>query len=201
MAAIANAAVAEFLENGYEGASMDGIARRSGLTKGGLYHHFAGKDALLIFANQQLAQPVADILSEACRCPSPADGLARYIRAYLRFWSARPRQMEFSFLTMTKLREMPEARHAYAAYYRETVRALADLYRNAIDAGELSHPNPEGAALALTAALDGTLGLILIDEKHRPGSSAAFLQDIFVRAFQTVTPREPTKTGPERGRG
>ena len=49
---IVQAAVQEFLERGYEGASMDNIARRASLSKGGLYHHFRSKDEILIYANQ-----------------------------------------------------------------------------------------------------------------------------------------------------
>lgn len=43
---ILDCALLEFSEYGFEGARMDGIARRCGLSKGGLYAHFAGKDAL-----------------------------------------------------------------------------------------------------------------------------------------------------------
>ena len=39
-AGIVEAALAEFLDKGYENSSMDSIARRAGLSKGGLYHHF-----------------------------------------------------------------------------------------------------------------------------------------------------------------
>ena len=37
----------EFAIHGYAGASLDDIARRAGVTKGALYHHFINKAALL----------------------------------------------------------------------------------------------------------------------------------------------------------
>ncbi|MGE0652903.1 MAG: helix-turn-helix domain-containing protein, partial [Alphaproteobacteria bacterium] len=37
---IAAAAVAEFAEKGYDGASVRDIARRAGLTEGAMYRHF-----------------------------------------------------------------------------------------------------------------------------------------------------------------
>ena len=43
MAQILDAALAEFSERGYAATTMDDIARRSGLSKGGLYAHFASK--------------------------------------------------------------------------------------------------------------------------------------------------------------
>lgn len=43
---ILQAAMAVFAERGYGAAGMDEIARRAGTSKGGLYFHFAGKQAV-----------------------------------------------------------------------------------------------------------------------------------------------------------
>lgn len=43
---ILDAALQEFLQAGFVGARMDDIAERAGLSKGGLYAHFASKDAV-----------------------------------------------------------------------------------------------------------------------------------------------------------
>jgi AcrR family transcriptional regulator len=40
-------ALRAFLEEGYEGATLNEIIRRSGLSKGAVYHHFASKEDLL----------------------------------------------------------------------------------------------------------------------------------------------------------
>ena len=44
---ILEAALAEFVERGFEGARMEDIARRAGLSKAGVYLYFESKDALL----------------------------------------------------------------------------------------------------------------------------------------------------------
>ncbi|WP_370679364.1 TetR/AcrR family transcriptional regulator [Comamonas sp. GB3 AK4-5] len=44
---ILNAALSEFARCGYTAARMDDIAKAAGLSKGGLYAHFASKEALL----------------------------------------------------------------------------------------------------------------------------------------------------------
>ena len=59
---IIQAAVDEFLENGYDGTSMESIARRAGVSKGGLYHHFSSKDEILLQANRKLNEPVYMIM-------------------------------------------------------------------------------------------------------------------------------------------
>nr|WP_157599638.1 TetR/AcrR family transcriptional regulator [Saccharomonospora xinjiangensis] len=44
--ALIDSAVALFTERGYTGTSLDEIARRARVTKGALYHHFNGKQAV-----------------------------------------------------------------------------------------------------------------------------------------------------------
>jgi len=44
---VLDAALAEFLEIGYHGASVRGIAQRCGLSVSGLYHHYESKQAML----------------------------------------------------------------------------------------------------------------------------------------------------------
>jgi TetR/AcrR family transcriptional regulator len=47
-AAILEAAVAEFSQRGYDGARIDGIARRAGINKRMLYHYFGSKEGLYL---------------------------------------------------------------------------------------------------------------------------------------------------------
>lgn len=45
-----NAAIVEFSEKGMNGARIDDIAERAGVTKGAIYTHFAGREDLLVQA-------------------------------------------------------------------------------------------------------------------------------------------------------
>ncbi|MBP3981809.1 TetR/AcrR family transcriptional regulator [Acidovorax sp. JG5] len=55
---ILDAALVEFSERGFAAARMDDIARRCGLSKGGLYAHFAGKeDVFEALLTRSLAPP------------------------------------------------------------------------------------------------------------------------------------------------
>lgn len=51
---IVNAAIEVFLEKGYEGTSMETIAQKAQISKGGLYHHFRSKEEILYFAIDRL---------------------------------------------------------------------------------------------------------------------------------------------------
>jgi len=44
---LTDVALRVFAERGYDGASMDDVARAAGITKAGIYHHVAAKEALL----------------------------------------------------------------------------------------------------------------------------------------------------------
>lgn len=49
-----------FRMKGYSATSIDDIARAAGLTKGSLYHHFAGKEAIAAAALEQVHQYYRD---------------------------------------------------------------------------------------------------------------------------------------------
>jgi len=44
---LTDVALRVFAERGYDGASMDDVARAAGITKASIYHHISGKEALL----------------------------------------------------------------------------------------------------------------------------------------------------------
>lgn len=60
---IVQTATDAFAEGGYHDTSMDDIVRRSGLSKGAIYFHFPGKEALFL----ALIGRLADILEESAR--------------------------------------------------------------------------------------------------------------------------------------
>lgn len=56
--AILDAAIGEFLANGFDGASMDRIAARAGVSKRTIYDHFSSKDGLVrAIARERLPRP------------------------------------------------------------------------------------------------------------------------------------------------
>lgn len=64
-------------EQGYEGASMREIARRSGVAKSLLHYHFSTKEDLLLRAARSMADEIArDITERDRRAGSPVERLA-----------------------------------------------------------------------------------------------------------------------------
>jgi AcrR family transcriptional regulator len=66
-ARIVDAAYALFLEQGYHGTSMRQIADAAGITVGGIYNHFAGKEAIWeeVVAAKHPAREILPLLHEA----------------------------------------------------------------------------------------------------------------------------------------
>lgn len=65
MQQILDAALVEFCERGYVDTRMDDIARRAGLSKGGLYAHFDSKDAVFeALLRRSLAPPSLEGMPE-----------------------------------------------------------------------------------------------------------------------------------------
>jgi AcrR family transcriptional regulator len=65
-----------FAERGYEGTSIEAVLAAAGVSRGALYHHFAGKEALftavLEAVNERVAAQVTEIVSG---CTDPVDAL------------------------------------------------------------------------------------------------------------------------------
>ena len=57
---ILRAAEQLFCQKGYEAASMQEIVRAAGVSKGGIYHHFASKEEIMTLLSYQHAQESAE---------------------------------------------------------------------------------------------------------------------------------------------
>ncbi|MFE0028711.1 TetR/AcrR family transcriptional regulator [Amycolatopsis sp. NPDC059021] len=86
--ALVDGAVELFTKRGYAGTSLDEIAKRARVTKGALYHHFSGKQALFEAAFDAVESLVYDRLDKIVNGPgSPWDrargGLNAFIKSCL----------------------------------------------------------------------------------------------------------------------
>jgi len=69
---LTDVALRVFAERGYDGASMDDVARAAGITKASIYHHVSGKEALLERGLSRALDALFAILDE----PRARDGRA-----------------------------------------------------------------------------------------------------------------------------
>lgn len=178
------AAVDEFLESGYEGASMESIARRAGISKGGLYHHFKSKDEIFLLANRELHKPVSLMMEQAARKSSAAEGLTWYIKNYLKYWKEHETEMVFYALSMAKMLDSPPLWEMYERYIESYIAFFKSLYERGMASGEFVPHSAYDSAVILMGALDGIAGYLIIDKELKLDKVISLYQEKFVHALE-----------------
>jgi AcrR family transcriptional regulator len=65
-----------FAERGYEGTSIEAVLAAAGVSRGALYHHFAGKEALFTAVLEAVSARITAEVTEAVRdCTDPVDAM------------------------------------------------------------------------------------------------------------------------------
>lgn len=181
---ILDAAFHAILESGYR-ASVDDIAKRAGVVKQTIYHHFAGKDALFAETVSRMAESVRVSLDE-----EPAD-----LRSCLLRFAAAYREKVFGGtgislhrVLVSEAARFPElARAVFAANVGETRRRLAATLGRAMAVGKLRRDDPEFASEMLLGMLTGIEHDRYVFNAELPTDKAperaGRIVDCFLRAF------------------
>lgn len=155
-----DAATAAFAENGYHGSSLDDIGARAGVTKGGVYFHFDGKEELFFAVLDHWQQRRRRQLTVPARGPAgAAAALQAFLAAYLGFHFRAPQATHLLRVLATELRgkftaSLREDDRNEQRWLRATVREL--LTQGQGD-GTLFVDDPAQAAFLLVAAVTGVL--------------------------------------------
>jgi len=154
------AATAEFAEGGYSGSTLDAIAARAGVTKGGLYFHFAGKEELFFAVLDHWREHRRRELQVQGPSGDGAVGALRaFLAGYLSFHLREPAATHLLRVLTTELRGRFTARlreddRQEQRWFRAQVRELLEL--GARD-GTLAAGDPALAAFVLCGAVIGIL--------------------------------------------
>lgn len=154
------AATAEFAESGYAGATLDGIAARAGVTKGGVYFHFAGKEDLFFAVLDHWRERRRRLLQVPVPGPTGAsEALRAFLASYLAFHFREPAATHLLRVLATELRGRFTARlreddRQEQRWLRASVR---DLLVRGIHDGSLFVDDPALSAFVLASAVTGAL--------------------------------------------
>jgi len=77
--ALAEIAMTVFADRGYEGSSLEDIARAAGIAKSSIYHHVAGKEELLSLGLQRGFRGLFEVVEETLARDEPAIAQLRYL--------------------------------------------------------------------------------------------------------------------------
>jgi AcrR family transcriptional regulator len=159
------AARAHLDEQGLEGLTLRGIARRAGVSHGAPLRHFPGVDHLLSAVAADGFRGLFGSIVEATAEVPDADGLGRLVagcRGYVRFALANPGAFELMFRHERHAAQVPELMEAGAAAFLQ----LVDLVSAAQAQGW--HADQHAGALAgvVWASTHGVVSLWLPGTLH-----------------------------------
>jgi AcrR family transcriptional regulator len=155
-------------EDGFHAVSIEGVARRAGITRPVVYDHFNDLGGLLeamveresIRALSQLAAILPTNLAEA----DPRDGLLAALRGYLEAVRADPVTWR---LVLMPPEGAPELLRDHIARGRDAVvAALAEVVRPGLTPGGVASPDPPLTARLLSALSDEAARLMLTDPER-----------------------------------
>jgi AcrR family transcriptional regulator len=73
-----------FADHGYEGTSIEAVLTAAGVSRGALYHHFAGKEALFTAVLEALSEHITAQLTEIISgCTDPVDAVRTSALAWI----------------------------------------------------------------------------------------------------------------------
>lgn len=180
---ITQAAIDVFLEKGYENTTMEAIAQKAGVSKGGLYHHFKSKDMILMVAIEKISEKVQDLMGEASKCLSVREGILYYIENYIRYWLEHPKETAFLFLSIAKILEKPELLKYYTEY-TEYMAFFEGAFTMGIQMGEFKPHNAKVSSITLMAALDGVLGYMIFDNELKLEEVVEYFEEKFIKSIE-----------------
>jgi AcrR family transcriptional regulator len=136
---ILDIAVGLFAQRGYHGVSMDDIGSAAGVTGPALYHHFAGKEAMLVAALIPVSEGLLNGGRErvARHSDDARAALSDLIDFHVEFALANPAVIALHLHELDRLPEEPkrQIRRLQRLYVEEWVGVLAAL-RPGLQAGE-----------------------------------------------------------------
>ena len=164
LGSVQEAAVALFIERGFDGTSIDDLARSLGISKSAVYHHIASKDALLGDVLDRALTGIEQVVADVRALDGPAiDRLVALVRGSVVVLVER-----LPYVTvLLRVRGNSEVERSALARRRRLDRLAADLVREAVAEGDLR----PGLDPVLTARLlFGTVNSLT--EWLKPGARA-----------------------------
>jgi AcrR family transcriptional regulator len=180
---VLRAATDSFLAHGYA-SSVDAIARRAGVAKQTVYHHFQSKERLFREVARALAMSVlVELEGEDVRV-----ALLRFALAYRQRALGAQGIATFRTLVPEVQRFRGLARSMYANTMGAMVQRLAQFLAAAMRDGRLRRDDPELAAevlMSMLAGIDRVKRLFCVENGVRGDAArTAHIVDVFLRAYQ-----------------
>jgi len=168
-------ALNEFLQNGFEKASINQICQRSQISKGGLYHHFKNKDELfwgcLELFLQQMHYWIQELFQEELNLKEfliKYFGLLPQVKTQLIEISGKEDLSEYNYylLIMDGIEHFSQLREHISVYYDQLKEKFIQLLQQAQSAGLVRLDiDTEQTSYELIALFEGSLVLSILQDQ------------------------------------
>ena len=198
---VLRAAAEAFMRSGYH-ASVDDIARRAGVAKQTVYHHFPSKDQLFEAAACDLAKHV--LVELDADSADLREALLGFARAYRKRALGPEGLAMFRALTFEVPRFPDLARAVYQGGAGEMVRRLAAVLKKAMEKGALRRDDPAFAAelfLSMLAGQERVRRLYGLNGSEAEARRVPRIVDCFLRAYwpgEKAGPGEEARPGEKK---
>jgi len=127
-----------FMTDGFEGASVDDIARAAGVSKATLYSYFPDKRLLFMeVANMECARQSQDAIDNIDMTAAPRDVLCQAGKHFLKFITSKFGQQVFR-ICVAESDRFPEIGRAFYRSGPERMRAeMGEYFQAAMERGEM----------------------------------------------------------------
>jgi AcrR family transcriptional regulator len=190
--ALVDSAVELFTKRGYAATSLDEVAKRARVTKGALYHHFSGKQALFEAAFDSVETSVMARLAEVVVGPGdPWERAMNGVRQYIRICldPAYQRIVVHEAPVVMGWERWREAEdHFSFGIVRSSIQAL-------VDSGQIEDLPVEVAARLLFGAL--TAGAAVIARADNPKKASNEVATTAVRMLERLRTANTDQPDPE----
>jgi len=170
------AALSVFAEHGYHGATMQQVAERAGMSKGGLYEYFPSKDELLLGTAEAV---INELFEESMQRLERSKGPLRlrvtrhaeYLLGQIEGWAELSRSMRQVWAELGD-GDDPLGR-LISDQYRRSADQLQELFDRAVVAEGLDDFPTRPAVLTIMALIDGLLiQAVIAPEEFRSYSAS-----------------------------
>jgi AcrR family transcriptional regulator len=160
---LTDVALRVFAARGFDGATMDDVARAAGITKAAIYHHVSGKEALLERGLGRALEALFAVLAEpGARDGSPGTRLRHVVRRV----AGLAIEVLPELTVLVRVRGNSDVERAALARRRAFDAAVAALVRDAQAAGEV---DPSLDARLVVRLIFGMCNSVV--EWYRPSGS------------------------------
>jgi len=147
---IFEAALCCFNEKGYYETSIDDIAARAGISKGGVYHHFASKKSLFIdLFKCRINRYFEELKTDIKRIPEPAERIREFAAKSEELFQKNRDILRFSLEFITLSTRDQHIREAVTKVYQNRVRIFAKILNEGMKEGSFKKLDATSVARTL----------------------------------------------------